>query len=265
LIVTTVPSPALRLRIEGYGASEAEAKLKGLSLSVNPGQVECLLGVSGVGKSTILRILFGEPPLPFFAGAVHYWLNGTALTPQEAQRRALVGFIGQDKTLVPWLSVAANLALPSKLNRLLAPPSSEEIAETLESLAFDLKYLSCFPHVLSHGMGQRVALARLLLFKPQFAFLDELFSGLDAATTELATEKLLVEVRTRNVVCLLVTHDLRHALATSAVVHYLRSDGTIYHYPENIDEPTIQRWMREDIRAMAVVSRGAPATQAVRS
>ncbi len=203
----TEPVDGLSLRgiTRRFGARQAVA---GVDLDVRRGQVLCLLGPSGCGKSTTLRIAAGlERPdtgLVFAAGRLVEG-NGHHVPPEQRG----VGLMFQDYALFPHLSVRANVAFG--LNRL---PRAEQIARADRELArVGLARLAeAYPHTLSGGEQQRIALARMLAPEPAVILMDEPFSGLDASLRETLRGTTLARLREANVAVLIVTHDPDEAM-----------------------------------------------------
>jgi NitT/TauT family transport system ATP-binding protein len=163
----------------------------------------CLVGPSGCGKSTLLRILAGL--LPPAGGRV--LLDGRPLT--RAQRR--VGIVFQKANLMPWRTVAGNLALPLELAGLPLAERDERTRAMLELTGLE-GFAGAYPGALSGGMAQRVAIGRALIHDPQVLLLDEPFGALDALTREQMSEELLrIWARHRKTV-LMVTHSIPEAV-----------------------------------------------------
>jgi NitT/TauT family transport system ATP-binding protein len=163
----------------------------------------CLVGPSGCGKSTLLRILAGL--LPPDGGRV--LLDGHRLT--RAQRR--VGIVFQKTNLMPWRTVAGNLALPLELAG-IPPVEREERTQAMLELIGLEGFAGAYPGALSGGMAQRVAIGRALIHDPQVLLLDEPFGALDALTREQMSEELLrIWARHRKTV-LMVTHSIPEAV-----------------------------------------------------
>ncbi len=166
-----------------------------VSLSLPPGEIICLLGASGGGKSTLLRIVAGliKPD----GGTVNISASQCAVVFQEPR-------------LLPWLTVAENLALvlPFLCSRKM---KQAKIAEALQQVQLGESH-SLMPHELSGGMAQRVGIARALLQKPQVLLMDEPFAALDAITRSEQQEMLIRLIAHQNISCLFVTHDINEAI-----------------------------------------------------
>ncbi|HEY6960132.1 MAG TPA: ABC transporter ATP-binding protein [Candidatus Limnocylindria bacterium] len=184
----------------GYGGVRV---LDGIDLAVASGEVVAIVGRSGSGKTTLLRLIAGT--LAPATGDVR--LLGA--TPSEARRHKRIGFVGQNAQLHPWRTVLENVRLPLEVNPVDAdggPRPEEWVART--GLANEAR---AYPHQLSGGMRQRVALARSLVADPAILLMDEPLSALD----ELTREDLRLELtrfwgETRSVVY--VTHDIAEAV-----------------------------------------------------
>ncbi len=180
--------------------------LQDATFSAAPGEFVAILGPSGCGKSTLLRVLGGL--LPPTAGAV----TVAGDSPGEARRRREIGFAFQSPALLPWRSVAANIALPLEVSG--APPDQarERIAELL-ALAGLGDYARLYPHQLSGGMQQRAALARALALRPPLLLLDEPLGPLDELTREALGLELVRLWQASGATVLLVTHSVQEAVA----------------------------------------------------
>jgi len=183
-------------RYKGTGAAPPRVALAGLSLEVAAGEFVALVGPSGCGKTTFLNIVAGLDRQ--FAGAVRI-----AARPDGAPAR--VGYVFQEPRLLPWRTVAENIAL------VLEPQRSAVVDEVLDAVglagAGDL-----YPAQLSLGMSRRVAIARAFAIEPDVLLMDEPFVSLDHDTVEQLRHVLLKLWRARPTTVLFVTHDLREAL-----------------------------------------------------
>lgn len=217
-------SPAPFLSLEHISASFPGPKehliaLEDISFEVKQGEFLCLIGPSGCGKSTLLRIVAGL--LPPSQGTVR--LEGE---PQRAPGHR-IGLVFQQPTLLPWRTVAENVALPLELEieRTEKLPAEEKRARTddlLTLVGLDGS-ASAYPAHLSGGMAQRTAIARALAQNPEVLLLDEPFGSLDALTRErMAAELLNIWQRDQRTV-LMVTHSVEEAALLSDRVVVLSS------------------------------------------
>ena len=193
--------------------------LHGVDLGVPTGTVTAVVGASGCGKTTLLRLVAGfETP---DAGSISI-AGRTVAEPDgiTAAHRRDVGYVAQDGALFPHLTVGQNVAygLSGSARR-----SRARIAELLATVSLDESMAERRPHQLSGGQQQRVALARALARKPVLMLLDEPFSALDTglrATTRTAVAQLLADA---HVTTLLVTHDQEEALSIADQVAVMRA------------------------------------------
>ncbi len=194
--------------------------LTGVDLEVPAGSLTAILGPSGSGKTTLLRVLAGFERADagtVTIGGVVVDGPGTHLAPE----RRRIGYVPQEGSLFPHLSVAANIGfgLPPRKRR---GPATAELLDAVGLAGLGHRY----PHQLSGGQQQRVALARALAIRPKIVLLDEPFASLDAhlrASVRADVQRLLAET---GVTGILVTHDQDEALSTADRVAVLR-DGRI--------------------------------------
>ena len=194
--------PALSIEGVGkrYGAVEA---LRGADLRVGRGEFICLLGASGCGKSTLLRIVAGfELPT---AGRVV--VGGSEVTGPGPDR----GMVFQDYGLFPWLTVRDNVGFGPKARGL---PGAEvaRLADRFVATVGLTRFADAFPHQLSGGMKQRVAIARVLANDAKLILMDEPFGALDAMTRERLQDELLAIWAERQLTVLFVTHAIEEAI-----------------------------------------------------
>jgi len=174
------------------------------SLTVETGQSFALLGPSGVGKTTLLRLMTGL--LQPIAGEV--MLGGAILhSLNEAQRRAFrlneVGLVFQDFALLDYLTVEENILLPQHFRRAQTTPYAQELAERLEIHQHWKKLAG----QLSQGERQRVAIARALAHRPRFLFTDEPTASLDASRRGMVMDLLHDYTQETQASLVMVTHD----------------------------------------------------------
>ncbi len=183
---------------------------KNMNLTVNDGEVLSIVGPSGIGKTTFLRIVAGLLP----ADQGELILNGESLDLTGERTGAQVGVIFQDFNLFPQYTVKENVMLaPQMVNN----ESKDEAAENADRLLADLGLTAQadqYPFQLSGGQKQRVAIARALAMKPGILAYDEPTSGLDAESTERVIA-VIKQLQAQGVTQLIVTHDLPFAEAVA--------------------------------------------------
>lgn len=189
------------------------------SLELRSGEVQALLGASGVGKTTLLRAIAGFERVT--SGSVSVGgreVDGGAWVPPEKRR---VGVVFQDYALFPHLSVARNVAFGTADR----DPDAPRIRELLEMVGLP-RLADRSPRELSGGEQQRVAVARALAQEPAVLLLDEPFAHLDPGRRDEVRDATLRIVREAGVAALLVTHDAGDAMVASDVIHVM-SEGRI--------------------------------------
>lgn len=183
---------------------------KNMNLTVNDGEVLSIVGPSGIGKTTFLRIVAGLLP----ANDGEMILNGEALDLTGDRTGAQVGVIFQDFNLFPQYTVKENVMLAPQL---VHHETKAEAAENADRLLQDLGLTAQadqYPFQLSGGQKQRVAIARALSMKPGILAYDEPTSGLDAESTERVIA-VIKQLQAQGVTQLVVTHDLPFAEAVA--------------------------------------------------
>jgi NitT/TauT family transport system ATP-binding protein len=235
------------LHIEGVCHSYGPvAALDTIDLDIADGETVALIGPSGCGKSTLLGIIGGL--LQPTKGRVS--LSG----PPPADSLNPFTYIFQDFALLPWRSVAANVALALEHRRLGAAESTERVSAAL-GLTGLTEFAAAYPKQLSGGMRQRVGIARALVVRPAVLLLDEPLSALDAQTRELLMEDLLAIWAREKSTRVYVTHNLEEAsrLADRVVV-LSRRPGRIREVLQ-IDVPVADRGRPEHTALLIDVQR----------
>ena len=190
-----------------------------INLSLETGAFVALVGSSGVGKSTLLRILAGL--LKPSEGTVI--LNGG---PPETTTDP-IGIVFQRDNLMPWRTVEANIRLPLELQGVNKEKVSRRVADLIDLVGLN-GFENSFPAQLSGGMAQRVAIARALVHRPSLLLLDEPFGSLDALTRERMGQELLQIWNALPVTVFLVTHSIPEAVFLSDEVFVMAGrPGTI--------------------------------------
>lgn len=181
----------------------ALAVLDDVSLSVGPGEVIAIIGPSGCGKSTLLQIAGGL--LPPDEGAVTLETGATgSLNP--------LTFVFQDFALLPWRSVAGNVAFALEHHGSLSTGEREAIVADVLRRTGLTAFRDALPKQLSGGMRQRVGIARALAVRPDVLLMDEPFSALDSQTRELLLDDLVSLLAQGSLSVLYVTHAIDEAL-----------------------------------------------------
>lgn len=188
-----------------YGPTTAVARA---DLELREGRIACLLGPSGCGKSTILRMIAGLEPVD--AGEIR--ISGeTVSRPGEtrAPETRGVGLVFQDNALFPHLDVRSNVGFG--LRGMPRREREDRVLHLLEQM--HVAHLAdSWPHRLSGGEQQRVAVARALALKPSLLLLDEPFSGLDGTLRETIRTAMVQDLRSTGTSVLIVTHDPQEAM-----------------------------------------------------
>lgn len=180
--------------------------LTNFSLSIPEKQILAIVGPSGGGKTTLLRMLAGLETID--SGEIYY--NGESLAIDELEKRNLLGFVFQDFQLFPHLSVLDNLTLsPIKTMSMDKEVVEKKARGLLEQLGL-AGHADAFPFSLSGGQKQRVALARAMMINPEIIGYDEPTSALDPEL-RLEVEKLILQNKERGMTQIVVTHDLQFA------------------------------------------------------
>ena len=183
-----------------YGTVEA---LRGADLVVQRGEFICLLGASGCGKSTLLRVVAGFEA----ATAGRVVMSGKAVTGPGPGR----GMVFQDYGLFPWLTVRDNVGFGPKARGLPAAEIARIADRFVETVGLT-RFAHAYPHQLSGGMKQRVAIARVLANDAELVLMDEPFGALDAMTRERLQDELLGIWAERRLTVLFVTHAIEEAI-----------------------------------------------------
>ena len=196
-----------QLRIDGVSKSFSVSGkplrvLDGLDLAVEPGGFLTIVGASGCGKSTLLRLVAGLDA--DFDGNVT--LDGERVTAPSLDR----GLVFQEPRLFPWLTVAQNVALGLLNAGLSKTERQRAVAEHIALVGLN-GFHDAYPHQLSGGMAQRVAIARGLVNRPRVLLLDEPFGALDALTRARLQDELQRIWAAEGITMLLVTHDVEEA------------------------------------------------------
>ena len=212
-----------------YGRLEV---LRDINLTIQHGQIVCIIGPSGCGKSTLLR----------FIGGLELPSSGRVLQIGDPPAHSLnpLTYIFQDFALLPWRTVEGNISLALEDHRIGRARAKEIIDDVLRRTNLT-EFRRAFPRQLSGGMKQRVAIARALSVSPAVFLMDEPLSALDSQTREILMDDL-VELWTREkFTACYVTHNLAEAVRLGhKIVVLSRRPGRIREVVE-IDIPLAER------------------------
>ncbi|ROP44965.1 ABC transporter ATP-binding protein [Pseudokineococcus lusitanus] len=238
--------------------------LRGLDLAVARGEVAAVLGASGCGKTTLLRVVAGFEPLD--AGTVA--VAGAVVTApgrRTAPERRAVGYVPQEGALFPHLSVGRNVGFGLGRGR-GGRAARERVAHVLELVGLP-GAADAAPHELSGGQQQRVAVARALAPRPALVLLDEPFSALDAGLREEVRGVVRAALRADGATAVLVTHDREEALGWADHLAVM-VDGAVAQSgtPEQVHgqpaSPVVARFLGAGALLPAVLDRGRARTSA---
>lgn len=178
--------------------------LGGISFEINDNEILCIMGPSGCGKSTLLRII----------DKLEQADTGTIIeTPGNTEASLSIAMVFQDHALFPWLSVHDNIVYGLRLRAQKVPEKEMNMrAEELLLLTHLDSFAHSYPHQLSGGMKQRVAVARALAVKPQILLMDEPFSALDPFTRRELEDEVERIHDEMNTTIILVTHNPEEAV-----------------------------------------------------
>ncbi|MCQ8278240.1 ABC transporter ATP-binding protein [Acetobacteraceae bacterium KSS8] len=218
------------LEIEGVRRAFGETEvLRGVDLTVRPGELLAILGASGGGKTTLLRLVCGFER----ADSGRILIGGVPVDDASGRRRIFVrpekrgvGYVAQDGALFPHLSVSANILFGLGRADRSGAAADRLAAHLLELVGLPAAYAARSPQTLSGGEQQRVALARALAPKPRLVLLDEPFSALDAGLRAGTRRAVADALHQAGAAALLVTHDQGEALSMGDRVGVLR-DGRL--------------------------------------
>ena len=248
------PRPRALLRVAGVSkmfaaASRSIAALDNVDLDVGPGEFVCLIGASGCGKSTLLRIIAGFETAT--AGTVT--VRDRPVTGPGPDR----GIVFQDYALFPWLTVRENIGFGPRHAGRNAREVRRIAARFMDMVGLS-EFADHYPHQLSGGMKQRVAIARVLANDTEMLLMDEPFGALDALTRARLQEELLdIWQRTRLTV-VFVTHSVEEAvnlgdrvLVMSAGPGRIDGDFTIdLPRPRDVSSPAFNALRRDITRRL---------------
>ena len=204
--------------------------VRGVDWNVGEGEFHCLVGRSGCGKTTLLKLAAGL--LHPDTGSIR--LQGQALVKPGPQ----LGFVFQSPTLLEWHRVIDNVLLPVSLQHTPTPQEIAKAEQLLELLGI-ATHAQHYPRQLSGGQQSRVALARALILEPALLLLDEPFAALDAITRGELQDDLLQMCRLRRTTVLFVTHDIAEAVYLADRVAVMDSGRIVHDIRIDVARPRV--------------------------
>lgn len=219
-----------------------EVIFKDLSFQGEPGSFLCVVGKSGVGKSTFLRLLGGFDQVE--SGTITI---GGELVGRPQKKRPMV--FQSYEQLFPWLPVWENIAFPLRVRGVDKAQRRVKALEALHAVGLETD-AEKYPHQLSGGMKQRVALARAWMAEPQLLLMDEPFGGLDMMTREILQDLLISLWRKKRWTVVFITHDLREAARLSTDLLIFQENGNWILKKNELSRPRdpysaeLNRWVQ---------------------
>lgn len=195
--------------------------LRDVTLSIRPGEFVALVGQSGGGKSTLLRLIAGLEETT--SGQLHQ--DGHPISGINPDSRVMF----QNDRLLPWLTVRENLTFAAQKDQ-----NAETDADELLARVELTEFADSYPAALSGGQRQRVALARALMAKPELLLLDEPLGALDALTRRKMQDLILQLWNERQMTVILVTHDVNEAVRMASRIFVVANHEIVQTY----DNPT---------------------------
>ncbi|MCD5987242.1 MULTISPECIES: ABC transporter ATP-binding protein [Pseudomonas] len=202
---------------KNYGST---AVFSDINCTIERGEFVTLLGPSGCGKSTLLRCIAGLTSV----NSGRILLDGVDLVPVTPQKRN-IGMVFQSYALFPNMTVEQNVAFGLRMQKVNADDTHKRVAEVLKLVELT-DFASRYPHQMSGGQCQRVALARSLVTRPRLLLLDEPLSALDARIRKHLREQIRAIQRELGLTTIFVTHDQEEALTMSDRI-FLMNQGRI--------------------------------------
>jgi NitT/TauT family transport system ATP-binding protein len=228
--------------------SQEIVALQDINLDIGPSEFLTIIGQSGCGKSTLLNLIAGFEQAS--AGAIH--LDGEPITQPGPDR----GVVFQEYALFPWLTVRDNVAFGLRERGVPAQERSAKVMEQIEAVGLS-GFEGRYPHELSGGMRQRVAIARVLVTEPKSLLMDEPFAALDAQTRSVMQQELLAVWQRNQRSVVFITHNIEEAVFLGDRIVVMASrPGRIKTVvpiklprPRDVTSPEFNRY-RRDINAL---------------
>lgn len=221
-------SPVIEFREVDYVLPNGQPLLSKFNLQVRGGETLVLLGRSGSGKTTTLKLI--NRLLTPSGGEVR--VNGAPIAQSDVIRlRRSIGYVIQDVGLFPHFTVERNIGLVPRIEGWDAERTHRRVEELLQLVGLEPQLASRYPHQLSGGQRQRVGVARALAADPEILLMDEPFGALDALTRDQLQREFLSLQQRLNKTVVFVTHDLREALRLGSRIALMESGRLVTVLP----------------------------------
>ncbi|MGF1573762.1 MAG: ATP-binding cassette domain-containing protein [Sumerlaeia bacterium] len=230
--------------------------IESMNLTVNEGEVVTILGESGCGKTTTLKMInrLIEPS----AGRI--LIQGEDVLQQDVVKlRRRIGFVFQHFGLFPHLTIRENINLVLEIRGVETASFSAQVNTALERVHLDpAQFAERFPNELSGGQKQRVGFARALIVNPKILLMDEPFGALDPTTRDGLQQELLAIQRELHLTCVLVTHDMAEALVLGNRIAIMDGGNIVaLSTPEQLlrdqSHPAVARYLSAPLKQAKVV------------
>ncbi len=215
--VTSSPTSSTTPSGAGSAPQDQSWTIQDLALTVQEGEIVCILGASGCGKSTLLNLIAGllQPN------------TGTIDITADGENHRRIGYIFQQDALLPWRTVEANVMLAAELCPDITKHSARQlVGQYLNTFNLSEKILGQRPSELSGGMRQRVSIIQSLMFNPTLLLLDEPFSALDFFTKLKLEGEFYQLIKEKKKAAIMVTHDIDESVAMADRVLLMNQGGT---------------------------------------
>jgi osmoprotectant transport system ATP-binding protein len=245
---TTANGLAIEFRDVSYTLPTGECLLSGVNLEVQRGQTLVLLGRSGSGKTTTLKLV--NRLLSPSSGEVR--VNGVAAGDVIRLRRS-IGYVIQDVGLFPHFTVERNIGLGPTIEGWPKQKVRDRVQELLKLVGLEAQMASRYPRQLSGGQRQRVGVARALAADPAILLMDEPFGALDPLTRDELQREFLALQQQLNKTVVFVTHDLREALRLGSLIALMEAGKLVTVLPPKDFVRSENSWAAAYMRAFAIV------------
>ena len=211
-----------------FGGRDGVVATEGVSFVVKPGELVTIIGPSGCGKSTVLNAIASLVPKSQAEISGQILIGGEPVDPYSSgQTSRGLGYVFQRDSLLPWRTVAENVAMGLEIRDIGGSERRDRVAELLDMVGLT-GFEDYYPHQISGGMRQRASLVRTLAYDPDIILMDEPFGALDAQTRMTLQAELIRIWFDAKKTILFVTHDLAEAITLGdRVISFSRQPGHI--------------------------------------